>query len=161
MIRSALLTVQTESIREVQIETRREQLAFGPISELEDGPGGLTVLYHVGQSLQLKHGTAFPALFDDSPLEVFPKLCEKGVLDVTGESELGRAAKLLREVRAVIHASMVDRNDVNLTKSLELALARAGGEPDYESLKSALVETMSAVRYASKELLTKTRPADH
>lgn len=161
MIRSAPLNVQTESIREVQIETWREQPAFGPISELEDGPGGLTELYHLGQSLQLKHGTTFPALFDDSPLDVFPKLCEKGVLDVTGVSELGRAAKLLREVRAVLHASMVDRKDVNLTKSLELALARAGGEPDYESLKSALIETMSAVRYASKELLIKTRPADH
>ena len=60
LIRSASLTVQTKCIREVKMETRREQPAFGPISELQDGPGGLAELYHLGQTLQLKHGTAFP-----------------------------------------------------------------------------------------------------
>lgn len=116
--------------------------------------GGLLDLEFLAQYHILRHARTAPSVIDGSTQGAFAKLAAAGNLGPALAQRLSEATRLMRQVQGMLRLIAAPAFDADSgTASLKAALATAGGRPDFDSLRAALVATARDVHEIFVELI--------
>ncbi|MFL5266587.1 MAG: bifunctional [glutamine synthetase] adenylyltransferase/[glutamine synthetase]-adenylyl-L-tyrosine phosphorylase [Stellaceae bacterium] len=128
--------------------------------DLKNRRGGLIDLEFIVQYLQLQHAAAMPNVLHRDTAEALRELDAVGALPKRAERELGGAAKLLRNVQAVL-TLLIDGSPTvaHLTEADAATLARCAGAVDFGRLGADITDATARVRSWYDRLVE--QPARH
>jgi [glutamine synthetase] adenylyltransferase / [glutamine synthetase]-adenylyl-L-tyrosine phosphorylase len=128
--------------------------------DLKNRRGGLIDLEFIVQYLQLQHAAAMPNVLHRDTAEALRELGAVGALPKRAERELGGAAKLLRNVQAVL-TLLIDGSPTvaHLTEADAATLARCAGAVDFGQLGADITDAIARVRSWYDRLVE--QPARH
>jgi len=128
--------------------------------DLKNRRGGLIDLEFIVQYLQLQHAAATPNVLHRDTAEALGELGAAGALPKQAEHELGGAAKLLRNVQAVL-TLLIDGSPTvaHLSEADAATLARCAGAVDFGRLDADITDATARVRRWYDRLVE--QPARH
>jgi [glutamine synthetase] adenylyltransferase / [glutamine synthetase]-adenylyl-L-tyrosine phosphorylase len=146
-----------DDMRDMRARIAREKGSAGSW-DIKMERGGLLDIEFIAQYQQLLNAHAAPDILRRNTVAVLRALANHALLARADADALARAASLYHDLTQVIRLCVEQSFDpANAPEGLKAVVARAGGETDFDSLETKLVETEREVA-AVFNRLTEERP---
>jgi glutamate-ammonia-ligase adenylyltransferase len=116
--------------------------------------GGLVDIEFIAQYLQLLHGPAHPRAFAENTAEALERLAEAGAIDIGRATALVQALDLWWRLQDALRLMATDAfTEETAPASLKAALARAAGQPDFDTLCHTMNTACETVRALYRDIV--------
>ncbi|WP_282606278.1 bifunctional [glutamine synthetase] adenylyltransferase/[glutamine synthetase]-adenylyl-L-tyrosine phosphorylase [Pelagibius sp. Alg239-R121] len=140
-------------VAEMRERIERERRAKSPWDS-KHFRGGLVDIEFLVQYLQLRHAADFPEILSPSSQTSFAKCSEAGILSAKDAGQLIATHRLLREIQGLLRLTVGDSfEEETASDDLKIALCRATGFEDFQSLKKAMIEQTDACYEIYQEII--------
>jgi [glutamine synthetase] adenylyltransferase / [glutamine synthetase]-adenylyl-L-tyrosine phosphorylase len=104
--------------------------------------GGIIDIEFISQYLILRHAAESPRVIDGNTAQAFRKLADAGYLDPDLANDLIESTMLMRTLQGILRQTTTDVFEETVApEGLKSALAKANGEPGFDSLRIRVEET--------------------